>query len=93
MIELTSSEKLIERLLVKKHRKENPRSRAVRLVRYCLNTSRRKQEECILCGEVGPSWCSEWPETKQATRWREEHIKMHVKSADVCKRELIYLSA
>lgn len=64
--------------LLAAHRANNPHSRAIRLVRYCKNTSATKQEQCVLCGERGPTWAAKWPQTKRAVVWAAGHIKTHL---------------
>lgn len=71
----------IKEALLIRYRNANPKSRACRLVRFYLNTSRRQQEQCILCEECGPTWASQWPKTVTAENWRIEHIAQHVENA------------
>ena len=64
--------------LVAAHRKANPESRAPGIIIYHKNTARVRQQRCILCGKIGPSWCGDWPKTKRAERWAREHVDAHV---------------
>lgn len=52
----------------------NPRSRIDGQFRYRLNTSRRRQKECVLCGVGGPTWCAAWPKTVRAEAWEHAHV-------------------
>jgi hypothetical protein len=64
--------------LVYDHRVSNPRSRAVSILRFVKNTSATKQRGCVLCGETGPSWAGNYPETKRAREWANAHIASHL---------------
>jgi hypothetical protein len=68
---------MYEQQYVKLYRKAYPKSRIISILRYCKNTSSSKQEECVLCGEVGPSWAAAWPKTKAAMRWARGHKASH----------------
>lgn len=71
-------EEVTEEDLVREYRRTHPRSRAVRIIAYDLNTSRRKSERCILCGATGPTWAAQWPKTKAAEQWADEHRRLHL---------------
>ena len=59
-------------------RKENPRSRFVGLFRFYRNGSATRQMECVLCNELGPSWCAKWPKTVRSREWEGKHRQLHL---------------
>lgn len=63
--------------LLKEYRESHPKSRAQGILVLAVNTSSRKQQKCILCGAVGPTWSSEWPMTVRASSWGLDHIRSH----------------
>ena len=66
-----------ETKLVEAHRQANPRSRAISILRYVRNGSKTRQMGCVLCGESGPTWCGNWPKTREAINWEREHKTAH----------------
>lgn len=67
-----------EAALVAAHRRANPRSRAPGIVVYFKNTAKVRQQWCVLCHRAGPTWCGDWPKTKRAEKWAEDHTDLHV---------------
>ena len=57
----------------KEYRANNPQSRAPSAIIYVRNSGRTRQKGCILCGEKGPSWCGDYPQTVRAVRWESTH--------------------
>jgi hypothetical protein len=58
----------------REYRRRNPKSRAPGPIIYHLNGANGpRQKRCVLCGELGPSWCGKYRMTKRAERWEREH--------------------
>jgi len=70
---------MTEEEIVKKYRAKNPHSRATRMFKYGLNTSRRRSLICLGCGEERPSWCVDWPRTANSLTWESEHRVKHLR--------------
>jgi hypothetical protein len=66
-------------LLVAAYRRDNPASRAENILRLRRNSASVKGNECILCGEAGPTWCAKWPKTARARQWEAAHVGKHVR--------------
>lgn len=59
--------------LVSEYRGANPRSRVRDMIRWDATGGKVKSRLCIFCGDVGPSWCGDWPKTKAAHDWEIGH--------------------
>lgn len=66
-----------EEQLVNEYRKANPKSRIISILRFIVNTGCRKQKGCVLYGAEGPTWASDWPKTRRAEDWEDEHKHLH----------------
>lgn len=67
-----------EAQLIADYRAANPGSRAEGIIKYVRNGGTVKQRGCVLCGEMGPTWCGTWKKTKVARDWEEVHLRSHL---------------
>jgi hypothetical protein len=64
-------------LAVQQYRLDNPMSRVTGPIKFVRNGGSVRQRGCILCGEVGPTWCGKWPKTMAAIVWEQKHVASH----------------
>ena len=65
-------------MLVEDYLETHPKSRIQSILKYFRNGANVRQKVCVLCGELGPTWCGKWPKTRNAIDWEIEHIKSHL---------------
>jgi len=71
---------MTEQELVRSYRELNPKSRVISILKYFRVGPTVKQKRCILCNELGPSWCGKFPKTKLAAEWELQHTNRHASS-------------
>ena len=79
---MTTTYKTTETELLEAYRQSNPKSRAVGILKYVRNGASVRQMGCVLCGEVGPTWCGNWPKTVGARAWEFDHRKKHLEAGE-----------
>lgn len=60
-------------ILLAAYRAEFPQTRIQGPIRLAKNTSATKQQECVLCGEQGPTCSAKWKPTVKYYAWAESH--------------------